>query len=270
MEHRRSDSEEKYAAFMEKLSVAQKKHLSLAEPEQEQESKKLAEKMNQPGYWFGILISLLTWLTGFYLKNFPLGLILLWIWWYQEKERLSINNPLSFIICLLLYPIVIIRVWKKSLEYGARVFALKVEFKSRQTDIFSMISENELADIKRFAKSDLRISDYKKYLENRGLVYRHALVPVITVTILFMAVPKSYSNNGMSDRLTDIVKYQMPIKAPPNITPDHSFHCQLSLSIIPELAKIFFVPIVWRFILPPTPSNQRGFKTNPDPVPVFC
>lgn len=268
--HHHDDSPKNYQAFMEELSKAQKKHLSITDPEQETRAKALDEKMAQPGYWLGVLFGLLSWLTSFYLKNFPLGLTLLWIWWYQEKERLSINNPLSFIICLLLYPIVIIRVWKKSLEYGARMFALKVEFKSRQTDIFSMISENELADIKRFAKSDLRISDYRKYLENRGLTYRHALMPAITVTILFLAIPKSYGDNKISGPLNDVVKYQMPIKAPPNISSDYSFHGQVFTGTVPELPKIFFIPIIWRFILPPVPNNRQGFKTNPDPVPVFC
>jgi hypothetical protein len=77
MEHRRSDSSEKYSAFMEELSIAQKKHLSIADPEQEKESRELTKKMNQPGYWLSILVSFLTWLVGFYFKNLPLGFVLL-------------------------------------------------------------------------------------------------------------------------------------------------------------------------------------------------
>lgn len=271
MEHRRSDSSEKYSAFMEELSIAQKKHLSIADPEQEKESRELTRKMNQPGYWLSILVSFLTWLAGFYLKNLPLGFVLLWAWWYEEKERLSINNPLSFLICVLLYPVVIIRVWRRSLRYGARMFAMNIEFKRRQTDIFAMISNNELEDIKRFARSDFKLRDYQRYLENRSLIVRHSLVPVGIVALTLLLTPKVYSSVDNHSTI-NTTEYQMPIKAPPNLMPDDfsSHHDLIMVAITPEETKIFFIPLIWQFNLPPVLKYVGGFKTNPDPVPVCC
>jgi hypothetical protein len=269
--HRHNDSEAEFQIFMQKFTTAQKKCSELIDPGQEKDAQEFAAKTSKPIFWFNLLISILTWLAGFYLKNLPLGFVLLWAWWYEEKERLSINNPLSFLICVLLYPVVIIRVWRRSLRYGARMFAMNIEFKRRQTDIFAMISNNELEDIKRFARSDFKLRDYQRYLENRSLIVRHSLVPVGIVALTLLLTPKVYSSVDNHSTI-NTTEYQMPIKAPPNLMPDDfsSHHDLIMVAITPEETKIFFIPLIWQFNLPPVLKYVGGFKTNPDPVPVCC
>lgn len=270
-DHRHNDSEAEFQVFMQKFTAAQQKCSRLIDPNREKEAAEFSAKTSNPAFWWNLLISILTWLGNMYLKNLPLALVLLWLWWYEEKEKLSINNPLSFLICLLLYPIVIIRVWRRSLRYGARMFAMNIEFKRRQTDIFAMISNNELEDIKRFARSEFKLRDYQRYLENRSLIVRHSLVPVGIVALTVLFTPKVYSS--VSDHLTiSKIEYQMQVKAPPNLMTDDfsSHHDLLITAVIPEETQIFFIPIIWQFILPPTLKYVGGFKTNPDPVPVCC
>lgn len=270
-DHRHHDSEAEFQVFMQKFTAAQKKCSELIDPGQEKDAQEFAAKTSKPIFWFNLLISILAGFGNFYLKNLPLALVLLWLWWYEEKEKLGINNPLSFLICLLLYPVVIIRVWKRSLNYGARMFAMNIEFKRRQTDIFAMISDNELEDIKRFARSDFKLRDYQRYLENRSLIIRHSLMPVGIVALTLLFIPKVYSS--VDNHLTiSKIEYQVPIKAPPNLTSNDSdsYHDLIIVAVIPEKAQIFFIPLIWQFTLPPVLKYVGGFKTNPDPVPVCC
>jgi len=273
MSHHRKNSPKDYDAFMARLSLARDKSLSITDPNRAQESAEFDAKYGNLTYWLNLLLSILTWLGNFYLKNLPLALTLLWLWWYEDKKRLSINNPISFLICLILYPVVIIRVWRSSLRNGARIFAMNIEFKRRQADLFTMISDDELADIKRFAKSDFKLSDYRKYLENRDLVIRRSLIPVGIVALTLLFTPKVYSAVASDNFHSHLTEYQMPIKAPPNLIPDKSqVHDDILLSAVISNAtpKIFFTPKLWKFILPPVPQDCGGFKTNPDPVPLAC
>lgn len=269
--HRHNDTEAEFQLFMKKFTAAQRKCSQLIDPNQEKEAQEFAAKTSKPIFWFNLLISILTWLGSVYAKNLPLALVLLWLWWYEEKERLSINNPLSFLICLLLYPIVIIRVWRRSLRYGARMFAMNIEFKRRQTDLFAMISNNELEDIKRFARSDFKLRDYQRYLENRSLIVRHSLMPVGIVALTLLFTPKVYSSVDDHSPINKI-EYQMPTKAPPNLMlSDSSSHHDITMvAIISEKTQVFFIQLIWEFILPPALKYIGGFKTNPDPVPVCC
>ena len=262
-----------YCSLMNRLSAARGKHEEILDPGCGARRAKSEAEMKVPGYWRGVLLSILVFLGKFYLKNFLLAFVLLWTWWYREKEKIAINNPTSFLICLLLYPITIVRVWCKTGERGARELAMSIMFKRRDTDIFSMISDDELADIKRFAKSNLKISDYRAYLNNRGLVCQHSLVPVIMVTLLFLAVPKTFSS-GNTSQSNDTVKYHLEIKAPPGFSGEHfSLHHQdkqvvASAAIIFPDQFIFQIMSIWKPVTLLVFERRPGFKTNPDPVPL--
>lgn len=273
--HRKSDSQIDYDKYMERLTVAQQKCISITDPESFKRDTEFKIKSNSPSFWRDMLISFLFWLFAFYLKNLPLAMILLWIWWYEDKNKLSINNPLSFLICLIFYPIVIIRTWILKTRNSARIFAMSVDFKRRQTDIFSLISDNELADIKRFAKSDLKISNYRDYLKNRGLVYQHALIPTMVITCVLLLTSQSIGAE-IKYQSTDSMGYQVCTNAPPNFQYYHSNpHEKISkvsfVAMLPfEEEAIFILTMFRKLVLHSVPKKCQGFKTNPDPIPLVA
>ncbi len=269
--HRQQDSEEEYQKFQERLTVAQKKCELLIDPDSQKRRDEFNAKVNRPGFWADLLLSIIFWLGTFYLKNFPLAFFLLWIWWYQEKEKIRINNPLSFLICLLLYPVTIIRVWHKSWRFGTRMWAMKIELKRRQTDIFSMISDDEMADIKRFAASNLKVSDYRQYLDNRGFRRQQALLPVMAITTLLLLAPKTWGAETSYCQNHGTIGYHLEVKAPPGINgqqlePHDDQAASPAIVFFDHFIKPEF--LVWKVIWPPAPEKHSGFKKNPDPVPL--
>ena len=269
--HRMVDSEKNFSEYMEKLTAAQQKCLDIIDPEGQKRSAEFKIETAQPGYWPNLFRSLMSWLFNFYLNNLPLALALLWIWWYEDKNRFRISNPLSFLICLIFYPIVIIRTWTLKTREVARIFTMSVDFKRRQADIFSLISENEFADIKRFAKSNLKISDYRNYLINRNLSYQHSFVPVMLITFAVLITSQSIGSE-VKHVSHDLTQCQVCIKAPPDIQPPSIPHENITFSavILPKHEVIFIMALVWQFVIPMVSKRCQGFKKNPDPIPLFA
>lgn len=259
-----------YGKLMEKLDQAREKHLLTLDPKHGIAEAALKAEMAQPGYWTKQFLKSANWLSIFYLKNLPLAFILLLLWWYKDKETFRINNPLSFLICLLFYPLVIIRVWKKQLNLGSRMFAMSIELKRRQKDIFSLISDDELSDLKRFARSNLKISDYRLYLENRGFTERQALTPLILVTTIFLLAPKLQAHE-----LPDYQEIKSTCCFVTNTDPSQIDY-DIGWDNFPPLdANLNWLdriiprslPVV-KILLPFLPEEKPGFKDNPDPVPM--
>jgi len=181
--------------------------------------------------------NLSAWLLKNYLKNLPLAFLLFLFWWYQEKKHLKVLNPLSFVVSLIFYPITIALVIKEALTEEGRYYYAEAELRRTKDKMFAILSANEVADLRRFAKSrGLTISDWKKYLGNQGFTPQRLLVPAITVTILFMFIPRaSFSQEIASSTSVKIFTEKVlptNIDAPPNIYhPDHAtntkaqFHC---------------------------------------------
>jgi hypothetical protein len=270
--HKKSDSPKDYDNYMKRLTDAQQKHIAIADPEMQKRDIEFKIETSRPTYWRDTLINILSWLLGFYLRNLPLALVLLWLWWYEDKNKISINNPLSFAICLILYPIVIIRTWMLKTREVSRIFKMSVDYKRRQIDIFSLISDNEFEKIKHFAKSDLKISDYQNYLKNRGLSYQHSLIPAMMVTFVFL-LSSQLVGAEVKHQSDDFTKCQVCIKAPPDFEVDKPIqHEKFSFGDVlpPKQEMIFIMILVWQLVLPPTSKRCQGFQTNPDPIPLVA
>ena len=266
-------SEKDFNEFLQRLSIARDKHQEIVDPGCKKREAEFNAKVNRSGFWTDTLLSFLSWLGIFYLKNFLLAFVLIWIWWYQEKERIKINNPLSFFICLVFYPITIIRVWRKSLIDGTRMFAMSIEFKRRQTDIFSMISDDELTDIKRFVKSNFKVSDYHNYLDNRGLIRQQSFLPAVVISLIFLIVVIPRVSASATDYpVANAAECHLDAKAPPIINVgDVNFHGgeTISLGIMASTQFIFHTFFFWWTVFHFEPGQNSGFKTNPDPIPLF-
>lgn len=270
--YRKNKSESQYQAYMKELEVSRDKHMIAVDPEMVKRSKENKAKMSAPGYWRGVLIDLLVWLKKFYLENILLALVLLWLWWYKEKNSFKINNPANFLLCLVFYPVVIPLVWRKKLNERGKMFAMKIELKRRQADIFSLISENELDDLKRFAKSNLKISDYRKYLDNRGFYRQQTLTPLL-ILVAVLTLVKSQANDLPDEKNSFDLKCCYEINAPPTIDveSDLDFNEELKdlrvatrncFNFIFHFISIEKIIIFFRLIF------NSGFTENPEPIPI--
>lgn len=274
---RSHSSSQAYQDALSKLEIARNRSQEILEPGANERDRELQVKINQPGYWQGNMLRAFSWLSHFYLQNFLLALSLLWLWWYQEKSSLRIRNPLSFLICLILYPLTIGRVWYKLSRENFRALALKIEFRRRQTDLFALISEDELADIGRFARSHLKLSDYSRYLDQRGLYQRQALLPALAVTLLFLMVsPAIKSQTKANGNGGNQVRLEIKIKAPPGCQEFNLLVQQIDDNQTPSAspALVFddylpiFLPLSKRLFLTRWQEKFPGFLNNPEPIPL--
>jgi len=150
--------------------------------------------------------SVTNWLWHFYLKNLPLAFILFMLWWYKQKETFKLTNPFSFIIALIFYPIIIGLVIYEALNEKGRYYLAEAELRRTKSKMFSILSKDELEDLRRFAKSrGLTLDDWRNYLGNQGFKPQGILISSLVVTILFMAIPKfSFSQSKLEKTETNI------------------------------------------------------------------
>jgi len=151
--------------------------------------------------------NLSAWLLKSYLKNLPLAFFLFLFWWYQEKKHLKVLNPLSFIVSLIFYPITVALIIKEALTEEGRYYFAEAELRRTKDKMFTMLSADEVADLRRFAKSrGLTLNDWRNYLGNQGFKPQGILISSLVVTILFMAIPKfSFSQSKLEKAETNIL-----------------------------------------------------------------
>ncbi|MFA5131559.1 MAG: hypothetical protein WC467_04020 [Patescibacteria group bacterium] len=182
-----------------------------------EEREKLKVEMTKKYFWPNVRI----WLWHFYLKNLPLAFILFLFWWYQEKNNLKISNPLSFVISLIFYPLTIALVIREALSEKSRYYLAEAELRRTKKKMFSMLSTNEVDDLRRFAKSrGISLKDWKAYLQNQELEAQHLLVPSLLVTLFLVSIPRvSFSQESSPSLSSSIFMTQVltiNAEAPPN------------------------------------------------------
>jgi hypothetical protein len=178
----------------------------------------LKRDMQEKTFW----PNLRNWLWHFYLVNLPLAFLMFLVWWYQEKKNFKISNPLSFAIALIFYPIIIALVIREALSEKSRYFVAEAELRRTKKKMFSILSKNEIEDIRRFATSrGLTLNDWRNYLGNQGLKPQGILVSSLVVTILFTAIPRfSFSQDKAERAKTNLFTTMLTtqVNAPPSTT----------------------------------------------------
>lgn len=261
-----------YDDLMERLSNASQLSQDTVDPDLAK--RLLAEQAERqaPGYWNGIITNILVWLLGFYLQNLPLAFILLWLWWYQDRNKLGINNPLSFLICIILYPLVIGRAWHQVWREGVKTFAFRVERQRREVDIFSLLSSNELAEVRRFAQTHISLSEYRQTLDELGLCRHHRLLPAIVVITIAILLPTLASSATAADdyhagKQIEMVSTVDGSHAPP----EKSAEFDWSVPILPSSIIVTLPgPQLLQSVVTAKKALLHGFKNLLDPVPLSC
>lgn len=277
MDKRARASKEEYNLYIERLGKAQDLYYEVTDPGFKKRQADFHAKISSMGYWLNLLLSFLNFLGKFYLKNFILAFFLLWFWWYQDKQKLKIDNPFSFVLCLIFYPVVIIRVLAKAIRQESRFFAMSIELRRREKNLFSLFSENEILELKRLAKSNMRLSDYRLYLDDKNLIYKHTLMPAVAVTFIFLFLPLSSQENNFDSNCSSIDFMEeicVSVNSPPNlIQTNFSFEDDqndfFSPGVILEEFFVFFNNIFLNSIPFLVLPEQIGFKNIPKPIPLF-
>lgn len=129
------------------------------------------------------------WWLGLYLKTLPLALLLFLLWLYEASDfkRFRLRNPLSFCLCLLLYPAIIafnvIKFWiNTKREIGA-----EIQIRRGKDKIFSVLADDEIAMIKDFARSNMSFTRFKAELHLKGYAPKHTFV-VVGIAMLVMSI----------------------------------------------------------------------------------
>lgn len=144
------------------------------------------------------LFGVLTWFFILYLKSLPLALILYLIWlnddWKKEQGKFCFRSPVSFILALIIYPAVIGYLMWQWCSYERRGVWAEAELRRTKNKLFTILSEDEVSQIRQFAQSGLSIGQWQKYLRHQGLIYRHslivALLATLIVTLAFAFIPR--------------------------------------------------------------------------------
>jgi len=170
----------------DELKEAQKDYEDLFDPAYESRKKAFAD-LRVLG-WSGILI----WFFFLYLKAMPfaLGLFMVWIWEGQEQKNESLfPNPLKLLWALLLYPIVIGKVFCGWAKRAEREYRAEAELRRTKESLFTYLSLEETQKIKRFGKSAVSLSCWRERLVALGLRPRHSFVAALAVTLLLSLTP---------------------------------------------------------------------------------
>lgn len=130
-------------------------------------------------------------LIKWYLKYFLIFAFLILFLDLQDK-RLVFRSPLSFILNLLLYPFVIIRLlWFIGLG-KVREYYVEAQLR-RRSGLWSVLSDNEIKLIKSLARGELKLSTIKAQLLNSHPKIRHSLLMALGATILINTVPIKFT-----------------------------------------------------------------------------
>ena len=169
------------------IDVARDKYKKVFDPNWT-EHDRIEKEMAQKGYWpktgKKILFGLLSWLLIFYLKNLPLAFVLLLIWWQKEYRTFRVKNPFSFAITVLIYPYAISKVFYRIFKEGYFFYSAEVELRQTKKKFFTLLSQDEIAEIRRFAKSRFGRKVLRRRLSWQGAEIRRSFGSALLATLL--------------------------------------------------------------------------------------
>ncbi len=152
-----------------------------------------------------------SWIFRKYSKFFPL-ILLLYIFWFFIDSKVSKfmkKNPISFVLALVLYPVVIFMLIRDLFVAKARSVIAEADYRRTKDEFFSVLSKDEIGRIKNFARSGKKLFEWRKELKDEGRIFKHSFVLVLTFTIFlgFMFRATSVCAETKSDKRTEIYQF---------------------------------------------------------------
>lgn len=228
-------------SYINRINKASEKYDEILNPGITAKRLETKLKVSQSGYFINLFLSLLLWLLKQYFKNLILAFFLLWIWWYQKQESIKITNPLSFLFCLLIYPFIITKTLKEKFNDRARYLIMTANYRQRQINLFSIFSENEIKEIRDFAKSNISLKKYQEILSNDNYVIRHSLISALGISLIFIILSASESQAQTKTSLS-LNKTEITTNSPPSFISD--IDIDFNLLFLDALNNFKFLSIV--------------------------
>ena len=203
------------------------------------------------------------WFFRWYKSCILLALVLFLAWFYEENEytKVRFRNPLSFLISLILYPIVIgynVAKWWRD-KRG------EVEIRRSKDKIFSLLSKDEIALVKKFAKSNIKIKEFREQLRIKGYVSKHRFVPVIFAIFFMSLIPArrlaTSANFHKQDSRYQIEKIQYFCCCDPS--PGDTVQCldTIASNVVTLLQEVQY--LFYLFVSVPCRGHHRGIDHVP-------
>ncbi|MBP6866503.1 MAG: hypothetical protein KBC12_03105 [Candidatus Pacebacteria bacterium] len=154
--------------------------------------------------WSDVSVPFLLWFFGFYLKGMPFAFILFLIWrfrfraevddlYWEEAERPVLDTnykPLSFVLCLLVWPILVYlnlrNQWSESMR--------KADVLSRRQDMLSLLSEQDkkLLDLGR----RMSLREFRTFLDELEMQRKHSFVSALFVVLFFVSIQRIFPHQS--------------------------------------------------------------------------
>ncbi len=174
-----------------------------------QTSKSLVEKED--------ITHLPQWLWNMYVKNFLVALAYLLLECCINKNGL--RNPFSFVVLLVLYPVTIGFIFYKWCRLLGRSYIAETELRRSKEKLFSLLSDDEIAQIKKFAESKKSLKSWRK-----GLLPKHSFILALVVTIFISVVPRGIHAEVMHMESQEISVFKS-MQHLPRMDIEHSYNC---------------------------------------------
>ncbi|MFZ2205623.1 MAG: hypothetical protein WAV23_03455 [Minisyncoccia bacterium] len=228
-------------------------------------------------FWSDIFMPIITWLKNIYMRGLPVAFLLFLIWrikfkkeveetyWqYIDRKKPEFNfgfAPLSFIVSLLFWPIILWIDIRNRLNETLR----KVEVLSRRKNMFSLLSRSDKKLVEIGKKMSLK--EFREHLENIGMVRKHSFALALVVILCLVITPRMIIPAASFGTIIHITNID-------NGGIDHdvgnSFHIDVSYyeAVIVPLVRIvnsstiyiiYFTNQVWK--------TMKGFLLDIDGVP---
>lgn len=133
------------------------------------------------------------WIMHLYLTMLPAAALYFLMWMYKQAEedeaRFRFTNPVSFILAVLIHPFVIAYFILLRWIETSREFIARVEIQRTKRKLFSMLSEDELALVRQFAKNRLSFRGLGQHLRLNGRVIHHSCAAACIATLILYCTP---------------------------------------------------------------------------------
>ncbi len=137
------------------------------------------------------------WAFSLYLKNIIPATMLLLLWlWSDDKKRIELKNPFSFIFSAIFYPVFFIVVFVRWVKLLEKSFSAEVELRKTKEKFFCILSQDEIAAIQKFVQSNEHIKVWRQELKEAGYTAKrsYAVAFLATVVCIFIYAGSSLAH----------------------------------------------------------------------------
>jgi hypothetical protein len=121
---------------------------------------------------------ILHWLAGAYLYLLPWAALIFLVWIFESEKKNFLKNPLSLLLCLTAYPVVLSWILIKWSKDSGQQILTEAEIRRTKEKFFTLLSEDELHSFRLFAANRIKLRSVRRQLQQRAVRLKHSLVSI--------------------------------------------------------------------------------------------